>query len=1559
MYKKIVSIVLVGLGLAVGAQAQIANHTRTADGKIDLNEGVITAVTVDATTVEADLLNVETINVTNLHVSANSLYIGDTHITGTNGGVQLPGATFVSAIPAGTNLAGVFGIGVVYVTNGVNTEAGSAYFGGDVIPNPDYPDASGRTFDVAVNDTVSRVTTITLNITAREVQASGAPESGWAITFIADDDSEIVVTANGLAPSGVTVGEISFTAPTACILKTIRFGEVEHYYGRETRFTNILLLAGGVVYEELGGTYVLFNGSGGIPEHVYAIDNPEDSYYVKPTFTDTTFRAEADVTWASIDSDDYSVSFKLCEASGQPLGEFTAGVGTQTTALVSGHDTEGLLNLRSGVAGPGDIGYKIAVSSVRFYNATDGLLETFTYADLLVRNAYGYIPATDLDMSNSVVHADLESHEPQVFVVADLVKDASYDVTIVVGLSNIANPGDTYLQPIYVKQYVGGPVIYEEVAKTLMCGLTTGSIVTSTVTIVASNDNVAIGPYTPYQGAPRTLDVYDIKIADAEGNLIFHRDFGAVGVPASVDIVGVTDSIVSLEEELGDAVAATMLAASAAGAAQTTATDAATAATAAQTTATDAATAATAAQTTATAAASAASTAQTTATDAASAASTAQTTATDAASAASTAQTTATDAATAAGAAQSTADTVDARVPEASVAVWDAASDKLEGVAFNNYVISLAGAQYYNMFNDSGFDSTVNQNTGNPLSLLLADGNVLPADTPSTYGTTWSYSTTNGVAGSPCLRMYAEEGWIAIVSNIPEDIEITIEADYWVDAVEAAATFGYSVGELTWAAPEVTIATGSHLTWQHFKLTTTFPDGWFAFACQGVGDSMDVFIDNLTVSTSVVATVELDATMAAYDTSEEVDAKINAEHPALGTTWSTNQVPMNSWYDAVYADGVFVAVSCEWVSRILTSGDGGETWVTRADPTIHGATALAYGNGVFIALNNGPYILISSDAGETWVVHDTLLSGEWNGVVYADGLFVMVGLSGGVATSPDGLVWTPRTSGTTTTLQAITYGDGLYVACMSGDKFITSLNGIDWSNVTVGVSATWVSITYGGGSFVAVARSGTGDRIVSSLDGTVWASSGFANTEKLWDVIYADGAFILSIGDTGRDNTVASSADGVDWAYMDGISMASSCIVYGDGLLAVLPSGTAGEFIWTTGTYDVDDALTVESDPIWLAEKSGYATVAEVDTKIVAYGEPIFIDALANGFSNVTEGAIKIVYASDGYKATYVNDAGRVTVIGYYSVYSVDAGDTWVGLSRPDVALMFSEASDNTEIIIYSSDSSIRLSEDGGATWSTVLNADITGIDGSSDMSTIRRTDGTTSLYTSTNLCNTWTPTTITGGFSGGPICLSGDANTVLMLNSSAIGLSTNGGVAFSAVPGLDVDSYLYGWISMSSDASTMLVGNTGKTKLYASTDGGTTFTKTHDGAGFTTLELSQDGNKLIAARADGLYVSYDLGVTWVKLVSLTTAYTDIAISPNGLSFVAGKEGEDAVLQVTLIDPVVVTRLEAEAPVFTEALTLGGSDVDGSWRMVWDATHLIIQYRKSGVWTEASNFVAP
>ena len=83
-----------------------------------------------------------------------------------------------------------------------------------------------------------------------------------------------------------------------------------------------------------------------------------------------------------------------------------------------------------------------------------------------------------------------------------------------------------------------------------------------------------------------------------------------------------------------------------------------------------------------------------------------------------------------------------------------------------------------------------------------------------------------------------------------------------------------------------------------------------------------------------------------------------------------------------------------------------------------------------------------------------------DGSTSSTGLFVTVGYSGTILTSPDGTTWDNRTSGTLLVLIGVTYGNGTFVTVGESGTILTSSDGNSWNERTSGTSESLVDVIY-------------------------------------------------------------------------------------------------------------------------------------------------------------------------------------------------------------------------------------------------------------------------------------------------------------------------------------------------------------------------------------------------------------------------------------------------------------------------------------------------------------------
>jgi hypothetical protein len=153
-------------------------------------------------------------------------------------------------------------------------------------------------------------------------------------------------------------------------------------------------------------------------------------------------------------------------------------------------------------------------------------------------------------------------------------------------------------------------------------------------------------------------------------------------------------------------------------------------------------------------------------------------------------------------------------------------------------------------------------------------------------------------------------------------------------------------------------------------------------------------------------------------------------------------------------------------------------------------------------------------------------------LAYGAGLFVAVGDSGKLFTSPDGVTWTSRTSTFgATNINAITYGGGLFVIGGDAGAMATSPDGITWTSRTSGFGATNIrclgyGLTAGANLWAA---GGDAGKLFTSADATAWTgrTSGFT-TNAIFGVAFGSNLVPLWVA-VGANSVAATSPDGTTW----------------------------------------------------------------------------------------------------------------------------------------------------------------------------------------------------------------------------------------------------------------------------------------------------------------------------------------------------------------------------------------------------------------------------------------------
>lgn len=208
------------------------------------------------------------------------------------------------------------------------------------------------------------------------------------------------------------------------------------------------------------------------------------------------------------------------------------------------------------------------------------------------------------------------------------------------------------------------------------------------------------------------------------------------------------------------------------------------------------------------------------------------------------------------------------------------------------------------------------------------------------------------------------------------------------------------------------------------------------------------------------------------------------------TTWANASISANhQWVDVAYGNGVFIAVNKTLNSNIVgISTNDGVSWTTKAVPRTGTTGRIVYGNGAFVYLNSANIpAYITNDNGNTWTSLGS--SGNWTGLAYGNGKF---------------MVTYSRPNVNVNSTFAVFYSNGS--TFLTGNIGNINPYGLTYAN------GTWICSAFGSSFNYNIAY--------SNDDGATW-TVGNANTSQNigGSIAYNPLENLIMIGDIGPANT--------------------------------------------------------------------------------------------------------------------------------------------------------------------------------------------------------------------------------------------------------------------------------------------------------------------------------------------------------------------------------------------------------------------------------------------------------
>ena len=389
-----------------------------------------------------------------------------------------------------------------------------------------------------------------------------------------------------------------------------------------------------------------------------------------------------------------------------------------------------------------------------------------------------------------------------------------------------------------------------------------------------------------------------------------------------------------------------------------------------------------------------------------------------------------------------------------------------------------------------------------------------------------------------------------------------------------------------------------------------------------------------------------------------------------GLNWqSQNSGTDRDLMGIAFGNGMFVAVGD--FGTALTSLDG-VNWTNSNSGTGEDLEGIAFGNGVFVAVGNDNVIVTSTDnststtspLGISWTIQNpanypALLSKSLTKIAFGGGVFMAMDNSGNtVQVSPDGVQWiltnnpglypAPTNQWPDVPITGIAYGKGQFVTVsgsFSNESQVmpTTLTGSSGllTGLAAVVSGTWTdslellpsgyesglgvanAVTYGNGVYVAVGSdvSGKLGNVWISNDGYYWGSrlTGYPDQngeedpdpnptafQDLNAAAYGDNTFVV-VGDGGEIATSSwtpvTGLDGITWEERVPGTNAYDLtgVAYGNGLWVTVGPG----------------AILTSTDAVAWAQTSGSTAAFQS----IAFGNNTFVAVGSSGIGASANGA--------------------------------------------------------------------------------------------------------------------------------------------------------------------------------------------------------------------------------------------------------------------------------------------------------------------------------------------------
>ena len=308
-----------------------------------------------------------------------------------------------------------------------------------------------------------------------------------------------------------------------------------------------------------------------------------------------------------------------------------------------------------------------------------------------------------------------------------------------------------------------------------------------------------------------------------------------------------------------------------------------------------------------------------------------------------------------------------------------------------------------------------------------------------------------------------------------------------------------------------------------------------------------------------------------------------------------------------------------------------QVWTEQTSGTGNNLSDVTYGQSLYVAVGQSSTILTSPD-GVTWTSRSSPVTiNVIDDVAFANGVFVAVGLSSSpIIYSTDGITWSAGSGTSTGAVKGVAYGNSKWVAVASGAVYISTNNGVSWT-ATISIAAlnNATSLSFANGYFVATTSTPT---LVRSSDGLTWTDVTPSGAGQFVDITFARPYYValdvtgqIFISEDGTSWTKTRNADGDTW----------KTITSGDGMMVAVASSSGG-----------DNVITSINGTEWI-RRSGIPNYAWNGS---GFGNGLFLAVGDSGKIMTSANVSPTIYASGLFSDPFEPDTPWIVLVGYDTV---------------------------------------------------------------------------------------------------------------------------------------------------------------------------------------------------------------------------------------------------------------------------------------------------------------------